>query len=437
MPTPYDDPTRPVPIEELGPPVPLYGRSYIEDQAGVHARMWRDYGPLVPVELWPGVAATLVIGYRAARQILGDPYRFPADPRGWARRFPLPAGCPIAPMIEWRPNALRSAGDAHTRYRRVAVDGLSGIDPYRLRALVLDTATTLVNGFCRDGTVEIVDRYAYPLTFTVLNQLVGCTPEVGAAVAAALAAMFDASDTATVNARLTATLGGLIADKHRDLREGRLAPDGDITTRMLTHPAGLTEQETIHQLVTVYAAGIEPTVGMLTKTLLQILTDPRYAVNGAGHGPPVADAVDTMLVTGPPMDNYCLSYPTSSVEVEGVWLPALRPVLISMFGVNNDPSLGRTCDYSRAHWHMAWGGNSVHNCPEPARVIARTITETGLEILLGAFPDLTLACPATDLPRRHSPFQLALTRLPARFSPGVPLPAAFGSSFSLRHQRQP
>ena len=77
--------------------------------------MRAEHGPLVPVDLAPGVPATLVIGYDQARRILNDELRFPADPRVWERA--IPDTCPVRPMMEWRPNALRSTGPEHSRYR--------------------------------------------------------------------------------------------------------------------------------------------------------------------------------------------------------------------------------------------------------------------------------------------------------------------------------
>ncbi len=66
-----------------GPPgrVALYAPEFAADPHAAYRRMRRVHGPLVPVELAPGVPATLVIGYYQARRILNDPLHFPADPR--------------------------------------------------------------------------------------------------------------------------------------------------------------------------------------------------------------------------------------------------------------------------------------------------------------------------------------------------------------------
>src|SRR5690606_25343051 len=71
-------------IEVTGPRIPIYSEEFAADPHGAYRRMREmNYGPLVPVEMWPGVPATLVIKYSTAVRILGDSAHFPADPSVW------------------------------------------------------------------------------------------------------------------------------------------------------------------------------------------------------------------------------------------------------------------------------------------------------------------------------------------------------------------
>src|SRR5690606_24210654 len=106
--------------------VPLYSEHFPSDPHASYAQMRERFGPLVPVWLAPGVPATLVIGYWTALQILNDPEHFPADPSSWQRD--VPRGCPVLPMLEKRPNALRSSGIEHARYRAANVVALGRVD---------------------------------------------------------------------------------------------------------------------------------------------------------------------------------------------------------------------------------------------------------------------------------------------------------------------
>lgn len=79
-------------------------------------------------------------------------------------------------MIEWRPNALRSNGAEHTRYRTATSDALAGVNLYTLRSTVERAALPLVNSFCETGSADLIGRYILPLVFVVLNELIGCPP---------------------------------------------------------------------------------------------------------------------------------------------------------------------------------------------------------------------------------------------------------------------
>jgi len=96
--------------------IPMYTPEFAADPHGTYAEMRRRHGSLVPVLLHPDVPATLVIGYHTALKILHDQDRFPADPRRWEADG-IEQSCPVKPMMEWRPNALRSSGVEHARYR--------------------------------------------------------------------------------------------------------------------------------------------------------------------------------------------------------------------------------------------------------------------------------------------------------------------------------
>jgi len=147
------------------------------------------FGSLVPVWLAPGVPATLVVGYWTALGILNDPEHFPADPSVWQRG--IPPQCPVLPMMQKRPNALRSSGIEYARYRAANVDALSRVDLTVLHAVVERSAVRLISGFSGRGRADLLGDYAYPLVFEVIGELIGCEPEISERVAAGMAMMFD------------------------------------------------------------------------------------------------------------------------------------------------------------------------------------------------------------------------------------------------------
>lgn len=399
-------------VEVMGPRIPIYTPEFAADPHGAYRRMRAEnYGPLVPVEMWPGVPATLVINYRTAVRILGDAHHFPADPSAWQRT--APSGIPIMPMIEYRPNALRTSGAEHARYRGALNDALAGIDLNTLRATVENSAIPIVNTFCKDGQADVLNQYALPLVFAVFCQTLGCPPDIGEEVAAASAAMFDGVDTETVNAQMGKALLDLTALKRKH-------PGDDVTTRLLQHPAALTDEEMVHQLVLLFAAGVEPPTNLIANTLLLMLTDPRFTSGDNGVPLSTRSAIDERLATDPPMANYCITYPRQPILVEGVWLPANEPVIISMSACNTDPEMN-TGEFLDNGWNLAFSTGD-HACPAQARPYGLLLAQDVIDQLLDTLPELRLAVPERELVWRPGPFHRALTALPVVFPPSPPLP---------------
>lgn len=412
--SPIADGTRtPIYSIENGPRVPIYSEEFAADPHRAYRQMREAYGALVPVEIWPGVPATLVINYDTAKGILSDGDRFPADPSIWQRD--IPENCPITPMVEYRPNAIRTSGEQHRRLRKNVVEALEqGIDLNTVRPMVERSAFPLINTFCETGRADVLNQYALPLVFSVLCQVLGCPEDIGQRVAAASAQMFDSVDTAQVNAAFGQALLELTLLK-------RAHPGDDVTTKMIQDPAGLTDEEVVSQLVLLFAAGVEPPVNLIANTLVLMLTDERYTSYGGDGHLTTKTALEERLATDPPMANYCITYPRQPIYVEGQFLPANQPVIISMAACNTDPQKN-TGEFIDNGWNLAWS-TGPHACPAHARPFSLLLAQEIIDQLLDALPELQLEVPQERLVWRPGPFHRALTALPVVFPPSPPLSA--------------
>lgn len=386
----------------------MYGPEFAADPHAAYAAMRERYGALVPVELAPGVPATLVIGYYAAVRILNDPDHFPADPRRWQQD--VPADCPVLPMLQWRPNALRTTGREHARYRQANIAGLGKVDQYGLHDTVRRIAGPLINAFCTEGSADLVRQYAFPLSFAVLNALLGCSGEIAEQSARGMAAIFEGVDAEHGNTMLLEAMLRLVRLK-------RAEPGNDVTTRLLEHPAELDDTEMVHQVATLYGAGIEPQQNLIVNALLLILTDERFAGDVLGGSLSTRDALDEVLFNDPPLANFCVSFPRQPILIDDIWLPAHQPVVISMAACNSDPRISGD-DRVGNRSHLSWGAGS-HACP--ASSIAYLIAQAAIDELLDALPELRLAVAARELSWRPGPFHRALAALPVVFPPAPPL----------------
>ncbi|MEV6138095.1 cytochrome P450 [Nocardia sp. NPDC051990] len=397
------------PIDIDGPRISLYSTEFAANPHHAYREMRKRYGSLVPVELAPGVPATLVIGYYTALGILNDPDHFPADSRNWQQS--VPKDCPVRPMLEWRPAAIRSSGREHARYREATVAGLGVVDLFALHSTVEGIAIPLINTFCGNGTADLVGQYALPLSFAVINAILGCPQEIGRRAAAGMAALMEGADAAVEGNKMVADAMFELVCLKRD------RPGDDIVSGLLAHPAKLDDAEMIHQVLSLYAAGMEPTQNLIVNTLRLMLTDTRFGGGILGGTMSTRDALDEVLFTDPPLSNYCITFPKQPVLIEGVWLPAHQPVVISMTGCNNDPAI-TTGEYTDNSSHLAWSVGP-HACP--ARSIATLVVQDAIDQLLDALPEMRLAVPVEELEWRQGAFHRALVSLPVVFPKSPPL----------------
>ncbi|MCO5970401.1 cytochrome P450 [Actinoallomurus soli] len=382
---------------------PLYGPDFAAHPQRVYEAL-RRYGPVAPVELAPGVPASLVISYGAALEVLRDPVTFPKDARRWQQS--VPPDCPVLPFMMYRPACNLSDGAAHARLRTAIADSLSRIDSNVLRESVERNVETLIRGFSEKGTVDLRAEYALLLPLMVFNEILGCPPDLGKRIVTGMRGIVENVDTANSNQIAEKAVAELVALK-------RARPDHDLTSWLIAHPAQLTDDELIAQIILLVGLVTEPEQNLIANALFLLLSDDRFAGDLSGGSLPVEDALDEVLWADPPLANWAISYPAQDVDLRGVRLPADQPVVIGFAAANTDPAAAST-NRAGNRAHLAWGAGP-HKCP--AQGEARLIAAVAVEKVLDALPDMELAVPADRLEWRPGFAQRALVSLPVRFSP--------------------
>ncbi|MDX2709007.1 cytochrome P450 [Streptomyces sp. PA03-6a] len=403
-------PVCPAHIGDSGTAVPLYGPEFAADPDTVYARL-RRHGPAAPVELAPGIRATLVTSYDTALKVLRSPQTFSKDSRRWRAQIEgeVPPDSPVAPLMSFRPNARHVDGEEHTRLRSVITDSLDRVDHYELRHYVEQSADTLIDGFAPDGEADLMGDYAKVLPLLVFLHLFGCPADIGDRLVTGMTGLFDGVDAANANKLLRQAAMDLIAHK-------RERPGSDVTSWMLSHPAKLSDEEVAHQLALALGAGTEPEQNLIANALRLLLVDDRFAGDLAGGSLPVEDSLDEVLwTTYTPLANFSIHFPVQDTELDGVRMRGGEPVVISFAAANTDPMLS-TGHHAGNRAHLSWSAGP-HTCP--AKGQARLIATVAIEKLLDRLPDLELAVPAEEIVWRPGPFHRALAALPVRFPPAA------------------
>ncbi|MFD7615632.1 cytochrome P450 [Streptomyces sp. NPDC059802] len=385
----------------------LYGPEFASDPHRVYDA-FRAHGLAAPIELAPGVEATLVVQHEAALRVLQNPSFFARDARRWGalREGRVPLDSPVLPMMAYRPNCLFTDGTEHLRLRKAVTESLGRLNTTRLSRDVERIADYLIDQFIERGSADLLGDYAKLLPLLLFNQLFGCPGDIGDRLTRSMSAIFDGEDVLRANTDLTECLMELVAIKRRQ-------PGEDITSWLIQHPAGLRDEELKDQLVMLMGAGVEPERNLIANALLLMLSSDTGVAQRRGTGMLVEDALDDVLWNNPPIANYATHYPVQDIDLGGVTLKADTPVLISFAAANSDPALTDARQTLSKGAHLAWGAGP-HVCP--AKSPAQLIALTAIEKILNTVPDLTLAVHPSAVEWRPGPFHRALVSLPVIFS---------------------
>lgn len=398
--------------ESLGT-APLYGAAVAEDPHGLYARMRAEHGPVAPIELEPGVEAWLVLGYAELLELTRNEKLFSKDSRRWRipREGRLRPDSRLLPMTAWRPTLLNLDGADHQRLSGAVSDTLARIDHRQLRQLTENAANSLIDGWGPDGTADLIAQYARRLPLLVFTQLLGLPAEAGPHLIELISHFVDSSkESVRANAEFQAILVDLV-------RRCRTAPGADLTSWLLAHEAGLSDEEAVHHLVVILVAGNETTINWTGNTLRLLLTDRRFRATLAGGRLTVSDALDEVLWRDPPTQNFPGRWATGDTVLGGQYISEGDMLVLGIAGANADPAVQSSEGVGGNRAHLAWGAGR-HVCP--AQHPARLIVETAVETLVHRLPDLQLAVPAHELAWRPSPWSRALVSLPVLYSAFTP-----------------
>jgi cytochrome P450 len=392
------------PAHHYGGRVPLYTPEFAADPQAYYAFL-RNYGPTAPVELAPGVEATLVTDYTAALSMLRNSI-FRKDARRWRDLYngKVPADSPVAPLLAYRPNAMFSDGAEHLRLRQAITDTMARIDARRLARSTERTSDYLIAQFGIRGSADLMGDYAKQLPLFVFNELFGCPAEIGDRVLFGISGMFDGINAMESAQVLHGAVGELVTLK-------RSRPGDDVTSWLMQHESRLTDEEMVHQLSLLLGAGTEPLRNLIGNTLHRLLTHDRAYQD-------IRNAINDTLWHNPPIANFAPHYPAADTMLAGQKVMAGDLVMVSFAAANTGLALTEALGEGSNRASLAWSAGP-HSCP--SRGPATHIAITAIENLLSHFPDVELAVPQTLLTWRPGPFHRALNVLPVRFNPAQPM----------------
>lgn len=389
----------------------LFGPEAAEDPMGLYERLRARHGSVAPVLLDGDLPAWLVLGYREILEVAGTPARFSRDSRNWRwfREGRVPPDSPLLPMIAWQPVCLFLDGEERNRLRLAVTDSLERFNRRGIRRHITRFTHQLIDGFAERGEADLAEEFCEHLPMLVLTQLLGMPDEYGPRLVAASRDMVAGTETSVAsNAFIVETLTELV-------RRKRGSHGHDVTSWLIEHSSGLTDEEVWNHLRVILIAANETTVNLLKSTLRMVLTDPRCHASLAGGQMTLPDVVEQVLWSEPPLMTIPGRWAAVATEVGGQKIEAGDMLLLALAAGNHDPAVRPDPSVpllgNRSHLAFSSGPQEC-----PGQNIGRAIADTGIDTLLARLPDVRLSIPEEQLRWKSGWMTRHLTSLPVAFT---------------------
>jgi cytochrome P450 len=401
----------------------LYGPEADADPFALYEKLRAEHGAVAPVLVHGDLPAWLVLGHRENLEVARTSSLYSRDSRRWRDMAEgnVPPEHPLTPLTAWQPLCVFADGTEHERLRRAVTDSVSRFEARGIRRYVTRFSHHLIDGFVGNGRADLVDQFAAQLPLRVVTQLFGMPEDYGPQLVDAARDMLGGTETAVAsNDYITETLQQLVERK-------RATPGHDVASKLIEHPAGLSDEEVREHLRVVLVSANEPTVNLIANTLRVVLTDRRFRTNLAGGHLTLPDALEQVLWDDPPMTTNLGRWATGDVELAGKRIRQGDMLLLGLAAGNADPAIrpDTTAAVHGNRSHLAFSGGP-HECP--GQDLGRAIADTGIDILLSRLPDIRLAVPETELSWNASLMSRPLAALPVEFTPGRPRTAKGGTA---------
>jgi cytochrome P450 len=422
--------TEPTPAPAAEPPAgrpapapagafPLYGPRFQTEPAEMYREMRRRHGAVAPVLLDGDVPAWLVLGYREVHYVTGNPKLFARDSRRWNAWPRIPPDWPLLTLLGFNSSMMHTEGAEHQRRAGAVDDALAAVDQFELRSHCEHVADGLIDAFAASGEADLVAEYADQIPVPVLAKMVGLAESETVGVVR------------DMNLSVLGTAEALEAYQRNHGRMRRLLqlrhdhPAADVASRLIAHPAALTDGEIVEDILVLMGAGQLPTAYWIGNALRLMLTDDRFTLTMSGGRRSVGEALNEVLWADTPTQNMAGRFAIRDTRLGGQHIRAGDLLILGLAAANTDPRVrpDAYADSGGNQAHLSFS-NGEHRCPHAAQELAEVIAETAVEVLLDRLPDVTLAVANEALVWRPSPWMRGLAALPVRFTPAYISPAA-------------
>lgn len=313
---------------------------------------------------------------------------------GWAERKPHVADFDLAEKY----SLLNLEPPSHTRLRMLVNRAFVSRQVEQLRPRIAVLANELIDGFEKDGQVELMHAYAAPIPAIIISEMIGVPTDMAMQLVAwsnRMVTMYMFGVTEETERDANQASADFIAYIRTLIAERRVKPTEDLLTHMITAEQDgqkLTDDEIVSTAILLLNAGHEATVhttGNAVKTIIESGVD-RKAIFATDEQ--TAATVEECLRFDAPLHMFT-RYALSDIEMEnGVSLRKGDQIGLMLGAANRDPARfanANTFDPFRTDGQNVSFGAGIHFCI--GAPLARIELQISLKTLFERLPGLRLA----------------------------------------------
>ncbi|WNG17766.1 cytochrome P450 [Cystobacter fuscus] len=382
-------------------PLPLYARMREE------APVVRLYDPHLRTPVW------VVTRYKDAVELVRDS-RFTKDMRKLSAEARDRQARSDA-MEAINQHMLMADPPDHTRLRTLVSKAFTPRRVEELRSRVTAITNELLDDVRAQGSVDLLDAFAFPLPITVIAELLGVPVEDRE--------QFREWTNIVINPPINGDFAPMqkagmefIQYFQKLLERRRAEPRDDLLTALMSveeQGDRLSPLELISMLFLLLVAGHETTVNLIGNGVWALLQHPEQLARLRANPALIEPAVEEMLRYRGPVETTTQRWALQDTEFHGHVIPAGEPILASLMSADHDPEQFRDperFDIGREpNRHIAFGFG-IHFCL--GAPLARLEATVAINLLLERMPRLRLAVDPAELRWREGILVHGLQRLP-------------------------
>ncbi|WP_204042984.1 cytochrome P450 family protein [Acrocarpospora phusangensis] len=292
----------------------------------------------------------------------------------------------------------------HTRVRRCAMSAFTPRNVERWRDDIRRIIDQTIQDWEPGQEKDLVAEFAAPIPPAVIATRLGFTMERRAELARDVELLI--STEPEDFPRIPGARQRLV-DYGRELVAMKRAEPGDDLTsafiRAADEESKITEDELTALVIIMVIAGVGTTKMFITNAILALLDHPDQRKMIADDPAILAGSgIEELLRYESPVASVPWRFPTESIRVRDVEIPAGEPVMVMIASANRDPDVfddPHRLDLTRTGPRHLGLGHGIHNCLGAA--VARLISGMALGTLVERFPDLRLAIPREHVRRNE------------------------------------